>query len=162
MKNFKKLNTMKAEKGKGVETAKKHKKYVKDKLETAKGYIQEMTGISSKKDLLEATLATNPVTAPVTAGVRAIKSILDKNKKSKDDDTGLDKNKKSKVTKNFKLAPRTKSYPVPLLDFSEPSDRIIRSKRKDDDTGKAPPKFFNGGSILVKTKLGRTKPTKIY
>jgi hypothetical protein len=154
MKNFKKLNTMKAEKGKGVETAKKHKKYVKDKLETAKGYIQEMTGISSKKDLLEASLATNPVTAPVTAGVRAIKSILDKNKKSKDDDTGL--------TKNFKLAPRTKSYPVPLLDFSEPSDRIIRSKRKDDDTGKAPPKFFNGGSILVKTKLGRTKPTKIY
>jgi hypothetical protein len=154
MKNFKKLNTMKAEKGKGVETAKKHKKYVKDKLETAKGYIQEMTGISSKKDLLEATLATNPVTAPVTAGVRAIKSILDKNKKSKDDDTGLDK--------NFKLAPRTKSYPVPLLDFSEPSDRIIKSKRKDDDTGKAPPKFFKGGSILVKTKLGRTKPTKIY
>jgi hypothetical protein len=154
MKNFKKLNTMKAEKGKGVETAKKHKKYVKDKLETAKGYIQEMTGISSKKDLLEASLATNPVTAGVTAGVRAIKSILDKNKKSKDDDTGLDK--------NFKLAPRTKSYPVPLLDFSEPSDRIIRSKRKDDDTGKAPPKFFNGGSILVKTKLGRTKPTKIY
>ena len=154
MKNFKKLNTMKAEKGKGVETAKKHKKYVKDKLETAKGYIEEMTGISSKKDLLEATLATNPVTAPVTAGVRAIKSILDKNKKSKDDDTGL--------TKNFKLAPRTKSYPVPLLDFSEPSDRIIKSKRKDDDTGKAPPKFFKGGSILVKTKLGRTKPTKIY
>ena len=154
MKNFKKLNTMKAEKGKGVETAKKHKKYVKDKLETAKGYIQEMTGISSKKDLLDASLATNPVTAPVTAGVRAIKSILDKNKKSKDDDTGLDK--------NFKLAPRTKSYPVPLLDFSEPSDRIIKSKRKDDDTGKAPPKFFNGGSILVKTKLGRTKPTKIY
>jgi hypothetical protein len=154
MKNFKKLNTMKAEKGKGVETAKKHKKYVKDKLETAKGYIQEMTGISSKKDLLEASLATNPVTAGVTAGVKAIKSILDKNKKSKDDDTGLDK--------NFKLAPRTKSYPVPLLDFSEPSDRIIRSKRKDDDTGKAPPKFFNGGSILVKTKLGRTKPTKIY
>jgi hypothetical protein len=154
MKNFKKLNTMKAEKGKGVETAKKHKKYVKDKLETAKGYIQEMTGISSKKDLLEASLATNPVTAPVTAGVRAIKSILDKNKKSKDDDTGLDK--------NFKLAPRTKSYPVPLLDFSEPSDRIIKSKRKDDDTGKAPPKFFKGGSILVKTKLGRTKPTKIY
>ena len=154
MKNFKKLNTMKAEKGKGVETAKKHKKYVKDKLETAKGYIQEMTGISSKKDLLEASLATNPVTAGVTAGVKAIKSILDKNKKSKDDDTGLDK--------NFKLAPRTKSYPVPLLDFSEPSDRIIKSKRKDDDTGKAPPKFFNGGSILVKTKLGRTKPTKIY
>jgi phosphohistidine swiveling domain-containing protein len=74
MKNFKKLNTMKAEKGKGVETAKKHKKYVKDKLETAKGYIQEMTGISSKKDLLDASLATNPVTAGVTAGVKAIKN----------------------------------------------------------------------------------------
>jgi hypothetical protein len=91
----------------------------------------------------------------VTAGVRAIKSILDKNKKSKDDDTGLDK--------NFKRSPGTEANPVPFPDLeSEPSDRIIRSKRKDDDTGKAPPKFFNGGSILVKTKLGRTKPTKIY
>jgi hypothetical protein len=150
MKNFKKLNTMKAEKGKGVETAKKHKKYVKDKLETAKGYIQEMTGISSKKDLLDASLATNPVTAGVTAGVKAIKSILDKNKKSKD-------------TQNFKRSPGTEANPVPFPDLeSEPSDRIIKSKRKDDDTGKAPPKFFNGGSILVKTKLGRTKPTKIY
>jgi hypothetical protein len=65
--------------------------------------------------------------------------------------------------KNFKRSPRTEAYPVPFPDLeSEPSDRIIRSKRKDDDTGKAPPKFFNGGSILVKTKLGRTKPTKIY
>ena len=146
MKNFKKLNTMKAEKGKGVETAKKHKKYVKDKLETAKGYIEEMTGISSKKDLLEAALTTNPV----TVGISAIKSVLDKNKKSKD-------------TQNFKRSPGTGANPVPFPDLeSEPSDRIIRSKRKDDDTGKAPPKFFNGGSILVKTKLGRTKPTKIY
>jgi hypothetical protein len=146
MKNFKKLNTMKAEKGKGVETAKKHKKYVKDKLETAKGYIEEMTGISSKKDLLEAALTTNPV----TVGISAIKSVLDKNKKSKD-------------TQNFKRSPGTEANPVPFPDLeSEPSDRIIRSKRKDDDTGKAPPKFFNGGSILVKTKLGRTKPTKIY
>jgi hypothetical protein len=146
MKNFKKLNTMKAEKGKGVETAKKHKKYVKDKLETAKGYIQEMTGISSKKDLLEAALTTNPV----TVGISAIKSVLDKNKKSKD-------------TQNFKRSPGTEANPVPFPDLeSEPSDRIIKSKRKDDDTGKAPPKFFKGGSILVKTKLGRTKPTKIY
>ena len=146
MKNFKKLNTMKAEKGKGVETAKKHKKYVKDKLETAKGYIEEMTGISSKKDLLEAALTTNPV----TVGISAIKSVLDKNKKSKD-------------TQNFKRSPGTEANPVPFPDLeSEPSDRIIKSKRKDDDTGKAPPKFFNGGSILVKTKLGRTKPTKIY
>ena len=146
MKNFKKLNTMKAEKGKGVETAKKHKKYVKDKLETAKGYIEEMTGISSKKDLLEAALTTNPV----TVGIRAIKSVLDKNKKSKD-------------TQNFERSPGTEANPVPFPDLeSEPSDRIIKSKRKDDDTGKAPPKFFKGGSILVKTKLGRTKPTKIY
>jgi hypothetical protein len=145
MKNFKKLNTMKAEKGKGVETAKKHKKYVKDKLETAKGYIEEMTGISSKKDLLEAALTTNPV----TVGISAIKSVLDKNKKSKD-------------TQNFKRSPGTEANPVPFPDLeSEPSDRIIKSKRKDDDTGKAPPKFFKGGSILVKTKLGRTKPTKI-
>jgi hypothetical protein len=153
MKNFKKLNTMKADKGKGVETAKKHKKYVKDKLETAKGYIEEMTGISSKKDLLEAALTTNPV----TVGISAIKSVLDKNKKSKDTQNF----KRSKDTQNFKRS--TEANPVPFPDLeSEPSDRIIRSKRKDDDTGKAPPKFFNGGSILVKTKLGRTKPTKIY
>jgi hypothetical protein len=146
MKNFKKLNTMKAEKGKGVETAKKHKKYVKDKLETAKGYIQEMTGISSKKDLLEASLATNPV----TVGISAIKSVLDKNKKSKD-------------TQNFKRSPGTEANPVPFPDLEfEPSDRRIKLKKKDDDIGKAPPKLFKGGSILVKTKLGRTKPTKIY
>jgi hypothetical protein len=146
MKNFKKLNTMKAEKGKGVETAKKHKKYVKDKLETAKGYIQEMTGISSKKDLLEATLATNPV----IVGISAIKSVLDKNKKSKD-------------TQNFKRSPGTEANPVPFPDLEfEPSDRRIKLKKKDDDIGKAPPKLFKGGSILVKTKLGRTKPTKIY
>jgi hypothetical protein len=155
MKNFKKLNTMKAEKGKGVETAKKHKKYVKDKLETAKGYIEEMTGISSKKDLLEAALTTNPV----TVGISAIKSVLDKNKKSKDTQNF----KRSKDTQNFKRSPGTEANPVPFPDLeSEPSDRIIKSKRKDDDTGKAPPKFFKGGSILVKTKLGRTKPTKIY
>jgi hypothetical protein len=130
MKNFKKLNTMKAEKGKGVETAKKHKKYVKDKLETAKGYIEEMTGISSKKDLLEAALATNPV----TVGISAIKSVLDKNKKSKDS---------SGQSKNFKRSPGTEANPVPFPDLEfEPSDRIIRSKRKDDDTGKAPPKFL--------------------
>jgi hypothetical protein len=146
MKNFKKLNTMKAEKGKGVETAKKHKKYVKDKLETAKGYIEEMTGISSKKDLLEAALTTNPV----TVGISAIKSVLDKNKKSKD-------------TQNFKRSPGTEANPVPFPDLEfEPSDRRIRLKKKDDDIGKAPPKLFKGGSILVKTKLGRTKPTKIY
>jgi hypothetical protein len=146
MKNFKKLNTMKAEKGKGVETAKKHKKYVKDKLETAKGYIEEMTGISSKKDLLEAALTTNPV----TVGISAIKSVLDKNKKSKD-------------TQNFKRSPGTEANPVPFPDLEfEPSDRRIKLKKKDDDIGKAPPKLFKGGSILVKTKLGRTKPTKIY
>jgi hypothetical protein len=146
MKNFKKLNTMKAEKGKGVETAKKHKKYVKDKLETAKGYIEEMTGISSKKDLLEAALTTNPV----TVGISAIKSVLDKNKKSKD-------------TQNFERSPGTEANPVPFPDLEfEPSDRRIKLKKKDDDIGKAPPKLFKGGSILVKTKLGRTKPTKIY
>jgi hypothetical protein len=126
MKNFKKLNTMKAEKGKGVETAKKHKKYVKDKLETAKGYIQEMTGISSKKDLLEAALATNPV----TVGISAIKSVLDKNKKSKD-------------TQNFKRSPGTEANPVPFPDLEfEPSDRIIKSKRKTMTQERHRPNFL--------------------
>jgi hypothetical protein len=33
---------------------------------------------------------------------------------------------------------------------------------KDKKLGRTPPKLSKGGSILVKTKLGRTKPTKIY
>jgi hypothetical protein len=32
---------------------------------------------------------------------------------------------------------------------------------KDKKLGRTPPKLSKGGSILVKTKLGRTKPTKI-
>ena len=34
--------------------------------------------------------------------------------------------------------------------------------KKDKKLRRTPPKLFKGGSILVKTKLGRTKPTKIY
>jgi hypothetical protein len=33
---------------------------------------------------------------------------------------------------------------------------------KDKKLGRTPPKLSKGGSILVKTKLGRTKPTKLY
>ena len=44
--DFKKLKTMKADVGKGVELAKKHKAYVKDKATTFAGYASEMvTGL---------------------------------------------------------------------------------------------------------------------
>jgi hypothetical protein len=49
----KKLKPMKAGEGAGIETAKKHKKWVEDKLDTARGYAREMLGethVSSKKD----------------------------------------------------------------------------------------------------------------
>jgi len=41
-KDFQKLKTIKAGTGEGIETARKHKKYIKDKYETAKGYLKEM------------------------------------------------------------------------------------------------------------------------
>ena len=40
--DFKKLKTMKADAGEGVELAKKHKKYIKDKATTFAGYASEM------------------------------------------------------------------------------------------------------------------------
>ena len=40
--DFKKLKTMKAGEGEGVELAKKHKEYVKDKAGTVAGYASEM------------------------------------------------------------------------------------------------------------------------
>lgn len=40
--DFKKLKTMKADVGEGVDTAKKHKKYIKDKAGTIAGYASEM------------------------------------------------------------------------------------------------------------------------
>jgi hypothetical protein len=49
-KDLKKLKPMKAGEGAGIDTAKKHKKWAEDKLDTARGYAKEMLGISSKDD----------------------------------------------------------------------------------------------------------------
>ena len=47
--DFKKLKTMKAGEGEGVELAKKHKEYVKDKFGTVAGYASEMLGMNKNK-----------------------------------------------------------------------------------------------------------------
>jgi len=47
--DFKKLKTMKAGEGEGVELAKKHKDYVMDKVGTVKGYATEMLGMNDSK-----------------------------------------------------------------------------------------------------------------
>jgi hypothetical protein len=47
--DFKKLKTMKAGEGEGVELAKKHKDYVMDKVGTVKGYAKEMLGMNDAK-----------------------------------------------------------------------------------------------------------------
>lgn len=47
--DFKKLKTMKAGEGEGVDLAKKHKDYVLDKFGTVKGYATEMLGMNDAK-----------------------------------------------------------------------------------------------------------------
>jgi hypothetical protein len=47
--DFKKLKTMKAGEGEGVDLAKKHKDYVMDKVGTVKGYAKEMLGMNDSK-----------------------------------------------------------------------------------------------------------------
>jgi len=48
--DFKKLKTMKAGEGEGVDLAKKHKDYVMDKVGTVKGYAKEMLGMNKPKE----------------------------------------------------------------------------------------------------------------
>jgi hypothetical protein len=51
--DFKKLKPMKANEGVGIDKARKHKQFVKEKLDTAKGYAKEMLGISSADRLTQ-------------------------------------------------------------------------------------------------------------
>ena len=46
-------SAIKASEGVGIDKARKHKQFVKEKLDTAKGYAKEMLGISSKDDTAE-------------------------------------------------------------------------------------------------------------
>jgi hypothetical protein len=43
-------SAIKASEGVGIDKARKHKQFVKEKLDTAKGYAKEMLAISSKDD----------------------------------------------------------------------------------------------------------------
>ena len=63
--DFKKLKTMKAGEGEGVELAKKHKDYVMDKVGTVKGYATEMLGMNdSKKTAKNLAKAVGKIASP--------------------------------------------------------------------------------------------------
>jgi hypothetical protein len=83
--DFKKLKPMKANEGVGIDKARKHKQFVKEKLDTAKGYAKEMLGISSKDDTAE-KLGRAVGAGAGTGGASAatLKYFLDNSKRSKD------------------------------------------------------------------------------
>jgi hypothetical protein len=91
-------SAIKASEGVGIDKARKHKQFVKEKLDTAKGYAKEMLGISSKDDTAE-KLGKAAVGAGAGAGgasAATLKYFLDNSKRSTDRLTSkrLRKNKK--------------------------------------------------------------------
>jgi hypothetical protein len=55
-------SAIKASEGVGIETAKKHKQFAKDKLDAARGYAKEMLGISSADRLTQKDYKLNRLT----------------------------------------------------------------------------------------------------
>jgi len=72
--DFKKLKTMKAGEGEGVELAKKHKDYVMDKVGTVKGYATEMLGMNDSKKTARKLAKTLSKIAGPAAGAAGISS----------------------------------------------------------------------------------------
>jgi hypothetical protein len=84
--DFKKLKTMKAGEGEGVELAKKHKEYVRDKFGTVKGYAKEMFMGSSNKDTAKnLAKAVGKIAAPGAAATAGTMKYFKENM-SKDKD----------------------------------------------------------------------------
>jgi hypothetical protein len=76
-------SAIKASEGVGIDKARKHKQFVKEKLDTAKGYAKEMLGISSKDDTAE-KLGKAVVGAGAGAGgasAATLKYFLDNSKR---------------------------------------------------------------------------------
>jgi hypothetical protein len=100
--DFKKLKPMKASEGVGIDKARKHKQFVKEKLDTAKGYAKEMLGISSKNDTAE-KLGKAVVGAGAGAGgasAATLKYFLDNSKRSTDRLTSRDYEKIKNIGEN--------------------------------------------------------------
>jgi hypothetical protein len=82
-------SAIKASEGVGIDKARKHKQFVKEKLDTAKGYAKEMLGISSKDDTAEKLGRAVGAGADAGAGTggaseATLKYFLDNSKRSTD------------------------------------------------------------------------------
>jgi len=85
--DFKKLKTMKAGEGEGVDLAKKHKDYVMDKVGTVKGYAKEMLGMNDpKKTARKLAKAVGRAGLPGAAGIAGDTMKYFKENASKDKD----------------------------------------------------------------------------
>jgi hypothetical protein len=102
--DFKKLKTMKASEGVGINKARKHKQFVKEKLDTAKGYAKEMLGISSKDDTAEklgkAVAGAGAGAGAGGASAATLKYFLDNSKRSTDRLTSRDYEKIKNIGEN--------------------------------------------------------------
>ena len=81
-------SAIKASEGVGIDKARKHKQFVKEKLDTAKGYAKEMLGISSKDDTAE-KLGRAVGAGTGEASAATLKYFLDNSKRTPKDITRL-------------------------------------------------------------------------
>ena len=81
-------SAIKASEGVGIDKARKHKQFVKEKLDTAKGYAKEMLGISSKDDTAE-KLGRAVGAGTGEASAATLKYFLDNAKRTPKDITRL-------------------------------------------------------------------------
>jgi hypothetical protein len=99
-------SAIKANEGVGIDKARKHKQFVKEKLDTAKGYAKEMLGISSKDDTAEklgrAVGASGAGAGAGTgeASAATLKYFLDNSKRSTDRLTPRDYEKIKNIGEN--------------------------------------------------------------
>jgi len=141
--DFKKLKTMKAGQGEGVELAKKHKEYVKDKAGTVAGYASEMI-----KPLMS-------LISPAGKAARAVGDRLTKSDiQSAKDPIGIDKLPESMRSSES-------------LNSKKDKDRVTRA----DIESSMEPFMKNTGGVMKASsgkmimargcKMGRNKPTKL-
>jgi hypothetical protein len=92
-------SAIKASEGVGIDKARKHKQFVKEKLDTAKGYAKEMLGISSKDDTAE-KLGREVGAGAGGASEATLKYFLDNSKRSTDRLTQRDYEKIKNIGEN--------------------------------------------------------------
>jgi hypothetical protein len=94
-------SAIKANEGVGIDKARKHKQFVKEKLDTAKGYAKEMLGISSKDDTAEKLgRAVGAGAGAGGASEATLKYFLENSKRSTDRLTSRDYEKIKNIGEN--------------------------------------------------------------